>query len=340
MKRVFVAGGAGYIGSHTCIELLRQNHEVLVYDNLSNSSEEAIKRIQYLTNRKLKLVIGDIREKNKLDDAMSNFKPDTVMHFAALKSVAQSVQDPLAYYDVNVNGSINLLQSMSRIGCSEMVFSSSATVYGEDNEPPYKETMAVNPVSPYGRTKLFCEEILRDWTSSNHENWAVVLRYFNPLGADPSGLIGENPLDRPNNLMPLIVQAATKKRNRLAIFGDNYDTRDGTGERDYIHVSDLAYGHLKALESIRDLARFQILNLGTGEGTTVMELIRTFEIVNEVKVLTHNAERRPGDVARSFADPSLARKLINFKCTKSIEEMCVDTWSWVNNTPNLPEDSQ
>jgi UDP-glucose 4-epimerase len=333
-KRIFITGGAGYIGSHACVELLRANHEVMVFDNLSNSSEEAIRRVELLTNRKLGLVIGDIRNIDVLNDAMCTFKPDSVIHFAGLKSVEQSVLNPLLYYDVNVHGSINLLNVMANTGCHEVVFSSSATVYGEANKPPYTEMMPVSPVSPYGRTKLIFENILQDWVNANDVHRAVVLRYFNPVGAHMSGLIGEDPQDTPNNLMPLISRVAQKKQNYLSVYGTDYVTRDGTGERDYIHVLDLAMGHLNAIQNINNLQRFQILNLGTGRSTTVRELIDTFEQSNNISIPIRLAERRLGDVAKSYADPTLARKLIGFECKRTLETMCMDYWNWIHKNPD------
>ena len=333
-KKIFVTGGAGYIGSHACVELLRANHEVMVFDDLSNSCEDALRRVELITNRKLSFVMGDIKNGNQLIDAISTFKPDSVIHFAGLKAVAESFSQPLRYYDVNVYGSINLLKAMDKVDCKEIIFSSSATVYGEINIPPYTEVMPVAPVSPYGRTKLIFENILQDWTSTCDTKRAVILRYFNPVGAHTSGLLGEDPKDTPNNLMPLIVQVAQKKRNKLSIYGTDYETRDGTGERDYIHVMDLALGHIQALNEMTALNRFQILNLGTGNGTTVTELIKTFEKINNVAVATTLVKRRPGDVAKSFTDPSIARELIGFECKKTLEEMCSDTWNWTQKNPN------
>ena len=333
-KKIFVTGGAGYIGSHACVELLRANHDVMVFDDLSNSCEDALRRVELITNRKLSFVLGDIRNSKKLSDAISDFKPDSVMHFAGLKAVEQSVSYPLQYYDVNVHGSINLLKAMDNVDCNEIIFSSSATVYGEINKLPYNEKMPGAPVSPYGRTKLIFENILKDWTASRDTNRAVILRYFNPVGAHASGLLGEDPKDTPNNLMPLIVQTAQRKRRFLYIFGSDYDTRDGTGERDYIHVVDLARGHLQALLNVGNLKQFQILNLGTGKGTTVAELISTFEKINNISVPTNSVARRPGDVAKSYADPAIARDLIGFECEKTIEDMCLDTWNWFQKNPN------
>ena len=333
-KKIFVTGGAGFIGSHTCIQLLRQHHQVMVFDDLSNSSKEALRRAETLTNRKLSLVIGDIRNIEVLNETMHSFKPDSVIHFAGLKAVGQSVCDPLLYYDVNVNGSINLLSTMAKVGCHEIVFSSSATVYGNLSEPPFSETAPVSPVSPYGRTKLIVENIISDWVSSNDTNRGVVLRYFNPVGADASGLIGEDPQDVPNNLMPLIAKAIQKKSPYLSIYGSDYDTRDGSGERDYIHVSDVAFGHLQALKNLRNLQRFTVLNLGSGKSTTVKELIETFEKANNVVVPVVEVERRPGDVAKSYAHTALANDLIGFECKKTVKDMCVDTWNWVQKNPN------
>ena len=333
-KKIFVTGGAGYIGSHTCVELLKANYDVMVFDDLSNSCEDALKRVELITNRKLNFIFGDIKNESQLSNAISDFKPDSVMHFAGLKSVAQSVSHPLKYYDVNVHGSINLLKAMDKVDCTEIIFSSSATVYGATNTPPYIETMPTAPVSPYGRTKLIFENILKDWTAVCDRNRAVILRYFNPVGAHTSGLIGEDPKDTPNNLMPLIIQTAQQKRHELCVYGADYDTIDGTGERDYIHVVDLAHGHLQALKNILNLECCQILNLGTGKGTTVTELVSTFEKTNNIAVPMNLVERRPGDVSKSFADPTIARELIGFNCQKTIEDMCSDTWNWVRKNPS------
>lgn len=333
-KKVFVTGGAGYVGSHTCVELLKKNYDVTVFDDFSNSSKLALERVELLTNRKVNLLVGDITNQTTLNEALAKIDPDCVVHFAGLKSVAESTINPLAYYDVNVRGSINLLNAMAAIGCTDIVFSSSATVYGETNVPPYDESMPTLPVSPYGKTKQIFENILQDWVKSSSLNRAVVLRYFNPVGAHDSGLIGEDPRNKPNNLMPTIIEAAKNKLSTLSICGSDYDTRDGTGERDYIHVVDLAHGHLKAIENINLLKQFEILNLGTGRGTTVLELITTFEKVNSIPIAKRFVERRPGDVAKSLADPTLARELIGFECKKSMEDMCLDTWNWARKNPN------
>lgn len=333
-KKIFVTGGAGYIGSHVCLELLRENYEVMIFDDLSNSSEEAVRRVELLANRKLELVVGDIRHADALSDAIISFKPDTVIHFAGLKAVGHSVSNPLLYYDVNVHGSINLLRTMAQVECNKFIFSSSATVYGNISQPPYKENDPVFPLSPYGRSKLMVENILSDWVKVCESRRAVVLRYFNPVGAHESGMLGEDPRDTPNNLMPLIAKAAQNNHNYLSIFGSDYDTRDGTGERDYIHVSDLARGHIAAAVKISDLPKFQILNLGTGHSITVKELIDKFQKSNNLYVPTRMAAKRSGDIAKSYADPSLAKDLIGFECRKTVEQMCKDTWNWVLKNPN------
>ena len=330
-KRVFVTGGAGYIGSHTCIELIKNNHEIMVFDSLVNSSEEALRQVELITNKKINFVIGDIRDEIELLNAMNNFQPTSVVHFAGLKAVGESVQDPLLYFDINVGGSINILRAMEKISCKEIIFSSSATVYSDKNSPPFNEADDISPISPYGRSKLMVENILTDWVTSNEANRAVVLRYFNPVGAHHSGLIGENPKGTPNNLMPLILQVAQEKRDHLWIYGEDYETRDGTGERDYIHVTDLAHGHVKALEKISQLNRLQILNLGTGLGTTVRELISTFEKTNKVTVSTKVTNRRAGDTAKSYANAVLAHELIDFQCKQTLEDMCADAWNWQKN---------
>jgi len=333
-KKVFVTGGAGYIGSHTCVELLKSNHSIMVYDNLSNGSLEALKRVETLTNKKLKFVEGDICNFDFLEQSICEFQPDIVLHFAGLKAVGESVTDPLRYYEVNLKGSLNILGAMSLTKCNKLVFSSSATVYGDKNVPPYKETGQLQPVSPYGRTKLIFEQILQDWVKSDKKHRAIALRYFNPVGAHESGMIGENPQDKPDNLMPFLAQVACKKRQYLSIFGIDYPTKDGTGVRDFIHVTDLALGHAKAIEKIERLERFQILNLGTGKGTTVLELIKSFETSTGIKVPLRFVARRAGDVAISLADPTEAENLLNFKCEKTIQDMCVDEWNWQTKNPN------
>jgi UDP-glucose 4-epimerase len=326
--RVLVTGGAGYIGTHTCVALLQSNHEVLVIDNLSNSSPVAIDRIKLITNRSIEFIEGDIRNHALLLKTMREFSPEAIIHFAGLKAVGESVQDPLQYYDVNVHGSLELLKAAEAVGCNLLVFSSSATVYGVPEYLPYDENHPTVPTNPYGQSKLMVERILQDWVKANNSRRALCLRYFNPVGAHISGLIGEDPKNIPNNLMPFIVQTAAGRRAKLSIFGDDYDTRDGTGERDYIHVSDLADGHLLALEKHKQLDHFQTINLGTGSGTTVKELIKEFEISTKQKIKTKISKRRPGDIPKSYANTELAAKRLDFKCTKSISDMCRDTWNW------------
>jgi UDP-glucose 4-epimerase len=333
-SKIFITGGAGYIGSHTCVELLSQNYEVMVFDNLSNGSKEAIKRVELLTNKNLKFCFGDIRDEKHLKNMFNKYQPDKVIHFAGLKAVGESVSDPLAYYDVNVRGSINILNAMSEIGCRNIIFSSSASVYDNQLSTPYCETDRINPISPYGRTKLAFEMVLKDWANSNIEHRAIALRYFNPVGAHHSGLIGEDPKGAPNNLMPFIAQVASGKRNYLPVFGDNYLTRDGTGERDYIHVVDLAIGHVKSVQKISDLDQFQIINLGTGESTTVLELVKSFEQINNVKIPIRIESHRSGDVSKSLADVAKSLTLLNFKCARTLEDMCADTWYWQSKNPN------
>lgn len=326
--RVLVTGGAGYIGTHTCVALLQSNHEVLVIDNLSNSSLVAIDRIKLIANRSFEFIEGDIRDHALLLKIMKKFSPEAVIHFAGLKAVGESVHHPLQYYDVNVRGSLELLKAAEDVCCNLIIFSSSATVYGVPEYLPYDEDHPTVPTNPYGQSKLIVERVLQDWIKANNRRRAVCLRYFNPVGAHISGLIGEDPKNIPNNLMPFIVQTAAGRRAQLSIFGDDYDTRDGTGERDYIHVSDLANGHLLALEKHELLNHFQIINLGTGLGTTVKELIKEFENSTKQKVKTKISKRRPGDIPKSYADTELAAKLLGFQCTKSISDMCRDAWNW------------
>ena len=332
--KIFVTGGAGFIGSHTCVELLINKHEVLVFDNLSNGSEIALKRVEIITQKTLQFVNGDIRDSNTLINIMKNFKPDAVLHFAGLKAVNESVADPIKYYDINVRGTVELLAAMKLSDCFKIIFSSSATVYGNASYLPFDELHRLNPTNPYGRTKLMIEKILEDWVYSSYQNHAVCLRYFNPIGAHISGFIGEDPANTPNNLMPYISQVVAGQRAYLSIFGDDYPTRDGTGERDYIHVCDLALGHLRAVEKISALDRFQVLNLGTGIGTTVQELVDVFQMVSGRTIPIKIAPRRPGDVAQSWADPSSANALLDIKFVKTIQEMCADTWRWQNKNPN------
>ena len=332
--KILLTGGAGYIGTHTLVELLKDKHEVLIVDNFSNSSTIALDRVRSITGCDFEICDGDIRNKDTINHLFQRFKPDAVIHFAGLKSVSESVANPIAYYDVNVCGTLEILKAMKKVNCQKIIFSSSATVYGEPKYLPYDEYHPLNPTNPYGMSKLVVENLLNDWVKSNSENRAVCLRYFNPVGAHRSGLIGEDPQGIPSNIMPYISQVAVKKVPYLNIFGDNYTTRDGTGERDYIHVVDLAIFHVKALEKILDLNPFQALNLGTGNSTTVKELVKAFEDTSKEKIKIKIVNSRSGDVAKSWANSSLAEEALGYKCKFSILDMCRDAWRWQSRNPS------
>jgi len=325
--RVLVTGGAGYIGSHTCVELLNAGHEVFVIDNLCNGHEIALDRVRGITNRDLRFMNADIRDLSTLDNIFNTYKPEAVIHFAGLKAVGESVANPLMYYDVNVGGSVSLLTAMSKAGCNNIVFSSSATVYGKPHYLPYDEEHPTNPVNPYGRTKLIIENIINDWTIVDSKRKGTILRYFNPVGAHESGQIGEEPIGVPNNLMPYIAQVADGRLDCLNIFGNDYDTIDGTGSRDYIHVVDLARAHISALNS-KILDNFEVLNVGGGKGTTVLELIKFFEDVYGQAIKYKYLSRRDGDVAASWADSTKAFKKMGWQPEKNIKQICENTWRW------------
>jgi len=325
--RVLVTGGAGYIGSHTCVELLKAGHEVFVVDNLCNGHEAALERVRGITNCELQFMNADIRDLNALDKIFNDFKPEAVIHFAGLKAVCESVVDPLMYYDVNVSGSISLLTAMTKAECSNIVFSSSATVYGDPKYLPYDEEHPTNPVNPYGRTKLIIENIINDWTKVDTKRRGTILRYFNPVGAHESGQIGEEPIGVPNNLMPYIAQVADGRRKHLNIFGTDYETADGTGARDYIHVVDLALAHTSALNK-NELNNFEILNIGGGIGTTVLELVSKFEEISGIPIKFKYLPRREGDLAAFWADSSKAFETISWKPERNIKKICEDTWRW------------
>jgi UDP-glucose 4-epimerase len=330
MKKIFVTGGAGYIGSHTCVELLEAGYEVRVYDNLSNADEEALRRVERITGKPLEFVKGDIRDGEALKNAMVG--SDAVIHFAGLKAVGESVEKPLEYYDNNVGGTVTLLQTMEELGIKKIVFSSSATVYGDPDFLPLTEKHPLRATNPYGQTKLMIEEILRDLYCSDPE-WSIsILRYFNPVGAHESGLIGEDPRGIPNNLMPFISQVAVGKRELLQVFGGDYDTADGTGVRDYIHVVDLARGHLAALNTLED-SGCEAVNLGTGRGYSVLEMVKAFEKASGAKVPYRIVDRRPGDIAACYADPSKAKGRLGWQAEYGLEKMCEDTWRWQKNNP-------
>ena len=325
--RVLVTGGAGYVGSHTCVELLEAGHEVFVIDNLRNGHEAALERVQDITNRELEFANADIRDAKALDKIFKTFEPEAVIHFAGLKAVGESVADPLMYYDVNVGGSISLLIAMSKAECNNIVFSSSATVYGKPQYLPYDEEHPTNPVNPYGRTKLIIENIINDWTKVDANRKGTILRYFNPVGAHVSGQIGEEPIGVPNNLMPYIAQVADGRREHLNIFGNDYETADGTGARDYIHVVDLALAHISALNQNK-LNKFEILNVGAGKSTTVLELLKKFEETSGVTLKFKYSLRRDGDLAVFWADSSKAFEIMNWKTERNIKNICEDTWRW------------
>ncbi|HSL03875.1 MAG TPA: UDP-glucose 4-epimerase GalE [Nitrospiraceae bacterium] len=328
---IFVTGGAGYIGSHTCVELLDAGYAVTVFDNFSNSHPEAVARVERITRKKLQLVRGDIRNRAALAAALVQSEASAVIHFAGLKAVGESVTQPLAYYDNNVVGTLRLLEAMGECGVKTLVFSSSATVYGDPMRLPLTEDHPLSATNPYGRTKLMIEEILRDLYRSD-ASWKLgILRYFNPVGAHVSGLIGEDPQGIPNNLLPFIAQVAVGRRSCLNVWGNDYSTPDGTGVRDYIHVVDLALGHLKALkvlERLKEKAECLTVNLGTGTGYSVLEIVRAFEQACGRSVPYKIAPRRSGDIASCYADPQRAFELLGWRAERGIDAMCADTWRW------------
>lgn len=325
---ILVTGGTGYIGSHTCVELLKNGYEVVIIDNLSNSSNDIVDRIKKITNKDLKFYFGDVSDKELLRRIFTENKIDAVIHFAGYKAVGESVKLPLKYYDNNLYSTICLCEVMKEFSCKKIVFSSSATVYGIPKTLPIKEDEALSTTNPYGTTKLMIEQILKDLYVSDNEFSIAVLRYFNPIGADKSGLIGENPNGIPNNLMPYIVKVALNKLEILSVFGSDYDTPDGTGVRDYIHVVDLARGHIKAIEHVMKQTGIDYYNLGTGVGYSVLDIIKTFEKVNNVKVNYKIVDRRPGDIASSYADVTKSYKELGFKTIYTLEDMCKDAYNF------------
>lgn len=330
---ILVTGGAGYIGSHTCLGLLQAGYEVVVVDNLINSKEESLRRVQELTGRKLTFHCVDLLDREALRQVFAQFTFEAVIHFAGLKAVGESVLIPLRYYHNNLTGTITLCEVMQEYKVKNIVFSSSATVYGDPSQMPIREDAPLAPTSPYGRTKWMIEEILQDVHRADNEWNVIILRYFNPVGAHPSGRIGEDPQGIPNNLTPYIAQVAIGKLPLLYVFGNDYPTPDGTGVRDYIHVMDLAQGHLKALEKLSEHPGVAIYNLGTGRGYSVLEVIAAFEKVSGRKVHYKIVGRRPGDIAISYADPSKANRELNWKAERGIEEMCRDLWNWQSQNP-------
>ncbi len=332
--KILVTGGAGYIGSHTVLLLLENGYDVVVVDNLSNSSFESLKRVMDITGKTVDFYECDINDYDKLDEIFSTHEINSVIHFAGLKAVGESVSIPLKYYENNLTGTFTLLEVMTKHNVKKIVFSSSATVYGDPHKVPITEDMPNSATNPYGRTKLFLEQILSDVYVSDKEFSVSLLRYFNPIGAHESGRIGENPKGIPNNLMPYITQVASGKLQQLSVFGNDYNTHDGTGVRDYIHVMDLSMGHLKAIEYIQDKTGVFVHNLGTGTGYSVLDLVKAFEEANGIKVPYQIVARRPGDIAACYADPSKAKEELGWQAEKNIVDMCRDAWNWQKQNPN------
>ena len=324
--KVLVTGGAGYIGSHTVVELLAAGFDVTIVDNLSNSKQSVLNRIEAIAGRRPNFIEGDVRDRNALMPALAGC--GAVIHFAGLKAVGESVAKPIEYYDNNVSGSVTLFEAMRDSGVKTLVFSSSATVYGDPASVPIREDFPLSATNPYGRSKLMIEEVLRDVAKADDQWRIALLRYFNPIGAHASGTLGEDPNGIPNNLMPFVSLVAVGKLQRLSVFGNDYPTPDGTGVRDYIHVVDLALGHLAALGALASQSGLLTVNLGTGRGYSVLEMVRAFERASDRPVPYAIAPRRPGDIAQCYADPALARQLLGWKAERGIEAMCVDTWRW------------
>lgn len=329
---ILVTGGAGYIGSHTCVELLLAGHQVVIFDNFSNSHPEVLKRVEQIAGRMPFLFQGDIRDQSAIESVLLQYQCQVVIHFAGLKAVGESVEKPLIYYDNNIVGTHRLLAAMQNCSVSKLVFSSSATVYGEPQCLPLTEDHPLSALNPYGRSKLFIEDMLRDVYRA-HPDWRIaILRYFNPVGAHESGLIGEDPQAAVNNLMPYVAQVSVGRREFLNIWGNDYPTPDGTGVRDYIHVVDLAMGHLKAIEAL-DQPQCSAVNLGTGVGYSVLDVVKAFEAASGQSVPNRFGPRRPGDIAACYADPQLAMKLLGWKAERDLASMCQDHWRWQKNNP-------
>ena len=329
--RILITGGTGYIGSHTAINVLFKNHELFVLDNYSNSSEDVLDKIKTITKRYFLSETCDIKEKSKLIKIFSVFNPEIVIHFAGLKAVNESIKKPLNYYANNIAGTINLLEVMEQFNCNKIIFSSSATVYGNPIYSPCDEKHQISPINPYGRSKYFIEEIIKDWTLSRDENKSVILRYFNPVGAHKSGIIGELPKGIPNNLFPFILGVILKKYKYLSIYGNDYDTIDGTGVRDYVHVEDIAMAHVNSLDLLNTFTKNQIINLGTGIGYSVLDIIKEFEKVIETKIPFKIKTRRVGDAAIVVADNKKAKSLLRWNIKNNLNDICKDTIKWMNN---------
>ena len=332
---ILVTGGAGFIGSHTCVELLNAGYEIVVMDNFYNSNPESLKRVKKITGKDFKFYEADIRDREALDNIFSENEIEAVIHFAGLKAVGESCRKPLEYYENNIGGTVTLCEAMRDAGCKRIVFSSSATVYGSENQSPLTENMKIGgTTNPYGTTKYMIELILQDIYASD-KDWSItVLRYFNPIGAHESGMIGENPNGIPNNLMPYVTQVAIGKLPQLSVFGDDYDTHDGTGVRDYIHVVDLALGHIKAVEKVLSGSGINVYNLGTGTGYSVLDIVKAFEKASGRKVNYKIAPRRDGDLAVCYSDPSKAFTELGWKAERNLDKMCEDSWRWQKNNPN------
>lgn len=332
--KMLVTGGAGYIGSHTCVTLLEQGHEVVVIDNLLNSSEKSLERVKEITGKEIVFHNVDLLNKEAVEEIFNKYSFDAVIHFAGLKAVGESVQQPLRYYDNNITGTLYLLEAMQKHGVKQIIFSSSATVYGNPEKIPVTENALIKtPASPYGKTKLMIEWILQDLPVSDKDWKIIILRYFNPIGAHPSGKIGEDPNGIPNNLFPFITQVAIGKRPELSVYGNDYDTPDGTGLRDYIHVVDLAEGHAKALEKLSSLTEIKVYNLGTGKPQSVFDVVKAFEKVSGKTINYKVMPRREGDVPVVYADPSKAKEELGWETKKTLEDMCRDGWNWQSQNP-------
>ena len=331
---ILITGGAGYIGSHTCIELVKSGRDVVIIDNLRNSKKEAVKRIEKILGKPVKFYEGDVRDRELLRKIFTENKIEAAIHFAGLKAVGESAQIPLEYYENNLDSTFVLCDVMKEFGVKKIVFSSSATVYGLSKTMPLVETMPLGAINPYGRTKLFIEYILRDIYNADNDWCVALLRYFNPIGAHESGLIGEDPKGIPNNLMPYISQVAVGRLEKLRVFGNDYNTPDGTGVRDYIHVVDLAVGHVKAVDWVLENKGCEAINLGTGNGCSVLQLWEAFEKASGIKIPYEIVGRRPGDPDEVYANADKAKKLLGWEATKTIDDMCRDTWRWQKNNPN------
>lgn len=337
---ILVTGGTGYIGSHACVELLNKGYDVVVFDNLYNSKEEVVDYIEQITGKKITFYRADLLDKESMRPVFENHSIDCVIHFAGLKAVGESVEKPLLYYQNNISGTVNLCQLMEEYGVKKIIFSSSATVYGSPKTVPITEDFPLHTTNPYGTTKLFLEHILSDLTVSDPEWSVVLLRYFNPIGAHESGLIGENPNGIPNNLMPYIMQVAIGKLPELGVFGDDYPTPDGTGVRDYIHVVDLARGHVNAVEKVMNSTGVNIYNLGTGHGYSVLDIVHAFEKANGVKIPYSIKPRRAGDIAICYADPSKAERELHWKAQYDLTKMCQDSWNFIKAATEREKDNQ